>query len=118
MLGKLTKSIDKLTDALNQRAQLDRIESQLLSLEKLIMAKSQELNDLIDQLNINSNETAGEVGRIRTVLEGIQAQLAAGLSASEAEALKGRLADAISQTQTVEDELKALGTDPNNPIPA
>lgn len=120
MFTKLTKAIDRLTAAMQSRAQLECIESKLdklLTQGDLLMSRSQELNDLIDALNINSNETAAEVARIRTVLEGIQAQLAKGLSEEATDAIKQRLEGAIGQTQAVEDELKALGTDPNNPIP-
>lgn len=81
------------------------------------MSQSQEVLSLIDQINTNTNEQAEAVASVTTILTDLRDRLAAGASPDELEAIKTQLNDAITRQQGVEDNLRALGSDPANPIP-
>lgn len=119
-INRNTEALNRLTDVLSLSASIRCIEQKLdsiLSLENLIMAKSAEILALIDKLDENSNQTADEVARITVLLTDLKDQTANGVSAQDAAAIQARLEAGIQQSQAVEDKLRALGSDPDNPVP-
>lgn len=82
-----------------------------------LMGRAQELTDLVNAVKQNTDDQAAEVTRIRSVVEQVQGQLREGLSKEEADALKESLSTVVAATQTVEDNLKAIGSNPDNPTP-
>lgn len=120
MCRKLVKALERVADALESKSQLDRMEAilrKLVSMGKQDMARDQELLTLVNQLNENTNEQAAEVSRISQLIQDALTQLQEGTSPEGTSAVIQQLTEALQAQQVVEDNLRALGADPNNPIP-
>lgn len=111
-IGGLTKAIKKLTCAINSHGGSSDIEHLILSMEAKLMAKSDDILALIEQINVNTNEQADEVARVRGILEQLQADLANGVTAEQAAEIQARLESAVASTQGVEDALRGIGAEP------
>lgn len=120
MCKKLVRALERIADSLETKSQLDRMEKmleKLIRMETKDMARDQQIIDLITQLNENTNEQAVEVGRIRELVQQAVTQLKEGTTPEGTTAVINQLTEALTAQQAVEDNLKALGADPENPIP-
>ena len=70
------------------------------------MGAIEDLNAKIDAIQVNLNEQADEVGRVRTVLQEVRDQLATNPTPEQLTALGERLDGVIAQSQAVEDTLR------------
>ena len=89
----------------------EKLELILVRLEKL-MATVTQIEQLITDMNTETNAIAGRLDADDAALQALKAQIAAGTPATQADL------DAISASLTTTSaRLKAIGVDPTNPIP-
>jgi predicted nucleic acid-binding Zn-ribbon protein len=89
------------------RKALKRIERGLLSLKEQVMAAFDDVKAQLDGINVNTNEMADEVVRIREFIAGLSEQLSNGITAEQAQALVAQASSVVASTQTLEDSLRA-----------
>jgi hypothetical protein len=89
------------------RKALKRIEQAVLSLKEQVMSAFDDVKAQLDGINVNTNEMADEVVRIREFISGLSEQLANGISPEQASELVAQAAGVVAATQTLEDSLRA-----------
>jgi predicted transcriptional regulator len=93
-------------NAADGRGKLDGIVDRLKVIkdnQEKLMAAVKDINDLLDQMDQATTEVATELQKLMDELSG-------GVSATDAEAIKGRMVPLVTR-------LQGMGKDPNNPVP-
>jgi uncharacterized protein (DUF2164 family) len=89
------------------RKALKRIEQAVLALKEQVMSAFDDVKAQLDGINVNTNEMADEVVRIREFIATLSEQLAGGISAEQAADLVAQASGVVAATQTLEDSLRA-----------
>jgi seryl-tRNA synthetase len=127
----LTIADPRISTVLEQLNELQQKLTQLIEQGVQDMARDQEALDLIQQLNDTTNQMAeneaaeaGLLEEVRQIMIGLRSQLEGGVTAGGTDTLLNQLNDAITRqqqalsiSQTNQDALRALGTNPEEPIP-
>ncbi len=85
---------------------MDRKLDQLLNIGRRIMAKIDDVNELLTKIDDETNQVAAEIQQLKD-----QIANSGGISAADADAVVAKLG-------ALQTRLQGLAADPNNPVPA